>query len=169
MKKLASFRLPGSRSVLRPHARVARASGRPSAKGRRRGTSCGAVARRSEGALCVICESGLWAVRLYEGADRFPSGLATTPAAPGRFSITTGCPIASLMPWAKARAVMSGRPPAPKPTQHPQGTFRKGALRPGGQGQCRTGSNGVATVHEHRQASVGRNIMQHLTHCGPAS
>ena len=50
------------------------------------------------------------------GADLATRSVATLPAAPVRFSTTTGLPQASLSPSARTRAAMSAGPPAAKPT-----------------------------------------------------
>jgi hypothetical protein len=42
--------------------------------------------------------------------------LPSVPAAPGRFSITTGCPSLSCIAWATMRPMMSAPPPGPNGT-----------------------------------------------------
>jgi hypothetical protein len=68
----------------------------------------------SEGlaAFWPLTRSRVWP----SGAARATDAAALIPPAPGMFSITTGLPNESDIFCATARAVMSPRPPGPKPT-----------------------------------------------------
>ena len=63
-------------------------------------------------AFWPLTRSSVWP----SGAARATDPAAPIPPAPGMFSITTGLPSESDIFCATARAVMSPRPPGPKPT-----------------------------------------------------
>ena len=63
-------------------------------------------------AFWPLTRSSVWP----SGAARATDPAALIPPAPGMFSITTGLPNESDIFCATARAVMSPRPPGPKPT-----------------------------------------------------
>ena len=118
----------------------------------------GEVAHHVEGQVAV--ERGVGGVRAMEATTRvWPSGalratcsVATLPAAPVRFSTTTGWPSPAVIPWATTRAVVSVLPPGAKPTTKRTG---RSGLQAGPVGDLLRAGRGRGKAGARRRAAEG--------------
>ena len=97
------------------------------------------------------------------GALRATCSVATLPAAPVRFSTTTGWPSPAVMPCATTRAVVSVLPPGAKPTT--KRTGRSGLQAGPGEECC---ARAAAAGRRGTAASNGRRSRRFMDGCLPA-